>query len=216
MSTSPSHPVMTPARSLEESEHVPAAKDAAIPKVLTLAEAAALVRCSRARLCNIVHGKIGPVCDAWLMVAELALLAHSSRVGPYLGDQTVYDHLRRPARRSAEDGAVVDRYSSRLVRQERTTDVVISKALEAGSTTRFEKSPLCSSIETAYGRSGDWLQYILIPNRGVDVRAPSARLRQRQRRGLKWSASVGLRSRTRNGLPRSIGYLPWRSSFAGG
>ena len=58
MSTSPSHPVRTPARSLDESERVPEAKDAAIPKVLNLAEAAALVRCSRAHLCNIVHGKI--------------------------------------------------------------------------------------------------------------------------------------------------------------
>jgi len=58
MSTSPSHPVLTPARSLHESERVPEAKDAAIPKVLNLAEAAALVRCSRAHLCNIVHGKI--------------------------------------------------------------------------------------------------------------------------------------------------------------
>lgn len=58
MSTSPSHPVLTPARSPDESERVPEAKDAAIPKVLNLAEAAALVRCSRAHLCNIVHGKI--------------------------------------------------------------------------------------------------------------------------------------------------------------
>ena len=58
MSTSPSHPVLTPARSLDESERVPEAKDAAIPKVLNLAEAAALLRCSRAHLCNIVHGKI--------------------------------------------------------------------------------------------------------------------------------------------------------------
>ena len=58
MSTSPSHPVLPPARSLEESERVPEATDARIPKVLNLAEAAALVRCSRAHLCNIVHGKI--------------------------------------------------------------------------------------------------------------------------------------------------------------
>jgi hypothetical protein len=58
MSTSPSHPVVTPAGRLDESERVPQAKDAATPKVLNLAEAAALVRCSRAHLCNIVHGKI--------------------------------------------------------------------------------------------------------------------------------------------------------------
>ena len=37
----------------------------------------------------------GPVCDAWLMVAELALLAHESRVGQFLGDQTVYDQFAK-------------------------------------------------------------------------------------------------------------------------
>jgi excisionase family DNA binding protein len=58
MSTSPSHPVLRHAKSLDKSERVPEAKDAAVPKVLNLAEAAALVRCSRAHLCNIVHGKI--------------------------------------------------------------------------------------------------------------------------------------------------------------
>jgi len=58
MSTSPFHPVLTSTKSLSESERVPEAKEAAIPKVLNLAEAAALVRCSRAHLCNIVHGKI--------------------------------------------------------------------------------------------------------------------------------------------------------------
>jgi len=58
MSTSPSHPVLTSTKNLDESERAPEAKDAAIPKVLNLAEAAALVRCSRAHLCNIVHGKI--------------------------------------------------------------------------------------------------------------------------------------------------------------
>ena len=79
----------------------------------------------------------GPVCDEWLMVAELALLAHESRVGQFLADQTVYVNLRRPTKRSAEGGSVVDHYSSRLV--QRTTDVVISRALEAGSATRFEK-----------------------------------------------------------------------------
>jgi hypothetical protein len=125
-------------------------------------------------------------------------------------------NLRRPTRRSAEDGAVLDRYRSTLLRLERTTDVVISKALEPGSATRFEKSPLCSSIETANGRSGDWLQYILSPNRGVDVREPIARLRQRQRRGLNWSASGALRSRMRNGPPQSTVSWRWRSSFAGG
>jgi hypothetical protein len=58
MSTSPSHPVLSPGRSRDESERVPEAKDAPIPKVLNLAEAAVLVTCSRAHLCNIVHGKI--------------------------------------------------------------------------------------------------------------------------------------------------------------
>ena len=58
MSTSPSHPVLASTKSLDESERVPEAKEAAIPKILNLAEAAALVRCSRAHLCNIVHGKI--------------------------------------------------------------------------------------------------------------------------------------------------------------
>jgi len=58
MSTSPSHPVLTSAKSLDESERVQEVKDAPAPKVLNLAEAAALVRCSRAHLCNIVHGKI--------------------------------------------------------------------------------------------------------------------------------------------------------------
>lgn len=58
MSTSPSHPVLTSTKSLNEPERVPDAKEPAIPKVLNLAEAAALVRCSRAHLCNIVHGKI--------------------------------------------------------------------------------------------------------------------------------------------------------------
>ena len=58
MSTSPSRPVLTAAKSLDQTQRAPEAKDAAIPKVLNLAEAAALVRCSRAHLCNIVHGKI--------------------------------------------------------------------------------------------------------------------------------------------------------------
>lgn len=58
MSTSPSHPVLTSTKSLNESEPAPEGKEAAVPVVLNLAEAAALVRCSRAHLCNIVHGKI--------------------------------------------------------------------------------------------------------------------------------------------------------------
>jgi hypothetical protein len=37
----------------------------------------------------------GPVCDEWLMVAELALLAHESRVGHFLADQTVYDQFAK-------------------------------------------------------------------------------------------------------------------------
>ena len=58
MSTSPSHPVLTSTKCLDGSGRVPEAKEVAIPKVLNMAEAAALVRCSRAHLCNIVHGKI--------------------------------------------------------------------------------------------------------------------------------------------------------------
>jgi len=51
--------VLSAARSRKESERVLEAKDASTPlKVLNLTEAAALVRCSRAHLCNIVHGKI--------------------------------------------------------------------------------------------------------------------------------------------------------------
>ena len=58
MSTSPFHLALTSTKSLDESERVSEGKDATIPKVLNLAEAADLVRCSRAHLCNIVHGKI--------------------------------------------------------------------------------------------------------------------------------------------------------------
>jgi excisionase family DNA binding protein len=39
----------------ERSEH---ADTGTVPKVLNLTEAAALLRCSRAHLCNIVNGKI--------------------------------------------------------------------------------------------------------------------------------------------------------------
>jgi excisionase family DNA binding protein len=48
MSASPSHPV---AARVE-------LKAGAIAKVLSLAEAAAFVRCSRARLCNVIHHKV--------------------------------------------------------------------------------------------------------------------------------------------------------------
>lgn len=40
----------------------------------------------------------GSVCDEWLMVAELALLAYESRVGQFLGDQTVNDQFAKTYR----------------------------------------------------------------------------------------------------------------------
>src|ERR1039457_5528548 len=45
-------------RSLNESELPLELKDAAIPPILNLAEAAKLVRCSRAHLCNVINGKV--------------------------------------------------------------------------------------------------------------------------------------------------------------
>ncbi len=46
-------------------------------------------------MASAIKGVDDPVCDAWLMVAELALLAHESRVGQFLGDQTVYDQFAK-------------------------------------------------------------------------------------------------------------------------
>lgn len=37
----------------------------------------------------------GRMSDAWLMVAELALLAHASREGQFLGDQSVCDQIAK-------------------------------------------------------------------------------------------------------------------------
>lgn len=37
----------------------------------------------------------GRVSDAWLMVAELALLAHESCIGQFLGDEVVFDQFAR-------------------------------------------------------------------------------------------------------------------------
>ena len=61
MSTSPSHPVLAPARRDDESDRTLGFKDTAIPRILNLAEAATLVRCSRAHLCNIIHGKVSGI-----------------------------------------------------------------------------------------------------------------------------------------------------------
>jgi excisionase family DNA binding protein len=58
MSASPSHPIATLSKSLNESELPFEIKDAAIPPILNLAEAAKLVRCSRAHLCNVINGKV--------------------------------------------------------------------------------------------------------------------------------------------------------------
>lgn len=59
MSASPAHPVSAPSASQNESEEsVGDFKLAAAPVILNLAEAALLVRCSRAHLCNIVNGKV--------------------------------------------------------------------------------------------------------------------------------------------------------------
>ncbi len=58
MSASPSPSTM--ALSKRPNEHsVPVdLKDAAIPSILNLAEAATFVRCSRAHLCNVMNGKV--------------------------------------------------------------------------------------------------------------------------------------------------------------
>src|SRR5262245_4726360 len=61
MSTSPSPRVLSPPKPDEESDRAGELKDTAIPKILNLAEAAALVRCSRAHLSNIVHGKVSGI-----------------------------------------------------------------------------------------------------------------------------------------------------------
>ena len=58
MPTPSSHPVATLSKRLDESELTLNLKDPAIPPILNLAEAAKLVRCSRAHLCNVISGKV--------------------------------------------------------------------------------------------------------------------------------------------------------------
>jgi excisionase family DNA binding protein len=58
MSASPSHPVGLPSARDAPDFKRPESDSGSVPRVLNLAEAAALVRCSRAHLCNIVNGKI--------------------------------------------------------------------------------------------------------------------------------------------------------------
>ena len=58
MPTSSSHPVATLSKRLDESELSVNLKGPAIPQILNLAEAANLVRCSRAHLCNVINGKV--------------------------------------------------------------------------------------------------------------------------------------------------------------
>ena len=58
MSAGPSHPVAPYTERLSEAERAVELEDASMPKVLNLTEAAALVRCSRAHLCNVINGKV--------------------------------------------------------------------------------------------------------------------------------------------------------------
>ena len=60
MSTSPSPPItaLSTQRPNEHNVPVDELKDAVVPSVLNLAEAATLVRCSRAHLCNVINGKV--------------------------------------------------------------------------------------------------------------------------------------------------------------
>ena len=58
MSTFPSHLVPARENGQDASERARGISETAGPKVLNLAEAALLVRCSRAHLSNIIHGKV--------------------------------------------------------------------------------------------------------------------------------------------------------------
>ncbi len=58
MSAGPFHPVAPYTERLNEAERPVEFEDANMPKVLNLAEAATLVRCSRAHLCNVINGKV--------------------------------------------------------------------------------------------------------------------------------------------------------------
>jgi excisionase family DNA binding protein len=55
MSAGPFHPVAPHTERLSEAERPVELEDASMPKVLNLAEAAMLVRCSRAHLCNVIN-----------------------------------------------------------------------------------------------------------------------------------------------------------------
>ena len=58
MSAGRFHPVAPYTERLSEAERPVELEDASMPKVLNLAEAATLVRCSRAHLCNVINGKV--------------------------------------------------------------------------------------------------------------------------------------------------------------
>ncbi len=58
MSASSAHPLRELNRNDEPDQRVDETGIVAPPKVLNLAEAAALVRCSRAHLSNVVNGKV--------------------------------------------------------------------------------------------------------------------------------------------------------------
>jgi predicted DNA-binding transcriptional regulator AlpA len=59
MSASPARPVTAVSTSPNErTVPVVELKGAVVPSVLNLAEAATLVRCSRAHLCNVINGKV--------------------------------------------------------------------------------------------------------------------------------------------------------------
>ena len=58
MSASPSHPVGPASTRGAPDFRRSESENGSVPRVLNLAEAAALVRCSRAHLCSIVNGKI--------------------------------------------------------------------------------------------------------------------------------------------------------------
>ena len=58
MSAGPFHPVAPYTERLSEAERPVELEDARMTKVSNLAEAATLVRCSRAHLCNVINGKV--------------------------------------------------------------------------------------------------------------------------------------------------------------
>jgi excisionase family DNA binding protein len=58
MSASPSHPVTWPANRGPQVRPSTNAEAEIVPRILNLGEAAALVRCSRAHLCNLANGKV--------------------------------------------------------------------------------------------------------------------------------------------------------------